>query len=69
MEILKARESGMTAMVLVQQTSHGDTLLKLFDDIGIRARYIRGEDDQGERKSALTELANKDIDVLIGTTI
>ncbi|WP_265328406.1 DEAD/DEAH box helicase, partial [Acinetobacter baumannii] len=41
----------------------------LFDDIGIRARYIRGEDDQGERKSALTELANKDIDVLIGTTI
>ncbi|MFX5809068.1 helicase-related protein, partial [Acinetobacter baumannii] len=26
-------------------------------------------DDQGERKSALTELANKDIDVLIGTTI
>ncbi|WP_302565723.1 DEAD/DEAH box helicase, partial [Acinetobacter baumannii] len=69
MEILKAREYGMTAMVLVQHTSHGDTLLKLFDDIGIRARYIRGEDDQGERKSALTELANKDIDVLIGTTI
>ncbi|MGF0150986.1 hypothetical protein [Acinetobacter baumannii] len=27
MEILKAREYGMTAMVLVQHTSHGDTLL------------------------------------------
>lgn len=69
MEILKARAYGMTAMVLVQHTAHGDKLLKLFEDMGIRARFIRGEDDQPERKSALRDLANNHIDALIGTTI
>lgn len=68
-EIVKAKTYGLTAMVLVQHTSHGDDLLRLLSESGIKAEYIQGENEQIERKAALTKLANKEIDVLIGTTI
>lgn len=60
---------GLTSMVLVQQTAHGDNLLKLFLGAGLRAMFIQGEDDQAGRKAALGALAARKVDVLIGTTI
>jgi superfamily II DNA or RNA helicase len=60
---------GMTSMVLIQHVSHGDTLIDMLRAKGMRVEFIRGEDDQAERKSALYKLANNDIDVLLGTTI
>lgn len=68
-EVQRAKMYGLTSMVLIQHTAHGDILLKLFDEIGIRAVFIRGENEQAERKLALSKLANGEIDVLIGTTI
>ncbi|MGF0150985.1 helicase-related protein [Acinetobacter baumannii] len=41
----------------------------MFDDLGLRARYIRGEDNRENVNLRSPNLPNKDIDVLIGTTI
>ncbi|WP_151708825.1 DEAD/DEAH box helicase [Acinetobacter brisouii] len=68
-EIKTALTYGLTSMILVQHTAHGDTVLKLLEDASIRADFIRGENDQDERKRALQRLSNGEIDALIGTTI
>lgn len=60
---------GLTSMVLIQQTKHGDILRELLTAAGLRVEFIQGEDDQDGRKAALRRLAAGDIDVLIGTTI
>jgi superfamily II DNA or RNA helicase len=62
-------DRGMSSMVLIQQTAHGDILVEKMTAAGLRVEFIRGEDDQVGRKSALTRLAAGEIDVLIGTTI
>ncbi|MBA8881705.1 DEAD/DEAH box helicase [Phyllobacterium myrsinacearum] len=66
---LMARKVGLPFMVLVQHTSHGDTLVELMKRVGLRIMFIRGENNQKERKAALTALKNGTIDGLIGTTI
>lgn len=68
-EALKAKIYGLTTMVLVQHTNHGEKLMKLMRLAGIKADYIRGENDQAERKAALKRLESGEIDVLIGTNI
>lgn len=68
-EIKKATEYGLTAMVLVQHTEHGETLLKLLNKNGINSEFIQGENNQAQRKLALTKLAKGEIKTLIGTTI
>lgn len=68
-EVLMAMRYGLSTMVLVQHTSHGEKLMKILEMAGVRALYIQGENDQVERKAALKALANGEIDVLIGTTI
>lgn len=65
----KAASYGLVGMVLVQRTAHGDILLKALRERGLRARFLRGENDQVERKRALKALGNEEIDTLIGTTI
>lgn len=68
-EIKKATEYGLTAMVLVQHTEHGNALLKLLNESGISSEFIQGENNQAQRKLALTKLAKGEIKALIGTTI
>lgn len=68
-EVLRASRYGMTSMVLVQQTAHGDLLREMLRSKGVRCEFIRGENDQDERKAALRRLANGEIDCLLGTTI
>lgn len=68
-EVIKAKQYGLTTMILVQHTAHGDKLQQLLTDSGIAVEFIRGEDTQDERKSALHRLASGKISALIGTTI
>jgi len=63
------RQYGLSSMVLIQQTKHGEILLEMMIRRGLRVEYIQGEDDQEGRKAALRRLAAGEIDVLIGTTI
>jgi superfamily II DNA or RNA helicase len=60
---------GLTSMMLVQQTKHGEILLAMLQAEGLRAEFIQGEDDHPGRKAALARLARGEIDVLIGTNI
>lgn len=68
-EATRGTKLGMTVMVLVQQTKHGEKLVEMLKAAGVRAAFIRGENDQKERKAALSRLAKGQLDVLIGTTI
>lgn len=68
-EALKAHRFGLSVMTLVQHTAHGDTLKSMLTLAGLRVRFIFGDCDHATRKAALAELADRKIDVLIGTTI
>lgn len=68
-ECSRAKQYGITAMVLVQHKAHGETLLRKMDAAGLRAEFIFGESDHGTRKIQLRKLAEGAIDVLIGSTI
>jgi superfamily II DNA or RNA helicase len=68
-EVLRASRYGLSSMVLIQQKAHGHELEALLQSKGVRVRFIQGENDQDERKRALSALANGEIDALIGTTI
>ncbi|EZI65395.1 DEAD/DEAH box helicase family protein [Acinetobacter baumannii 25442_5] len=68
-EIIRAKAYGLTSMILVQHTSHGEHLNELLTQYGLRAEFIKGENNQAERKLALNKLASGSVDALIGTTI
>jgi superfamily II DNA or RNA helicase len=65
----RAASCGLPVMTLIQRKAHGSIVKKAMQDAGLRVRYIQGENDQRERKSALDALEGGKIDVLIGTTI
>lgn len=68
-QVLLAKRHGLSSMILVQHTAHGDTLVEMLQAQGVRVAFIRGENDQDERKRYLGKLGRGEIDVLIGTTI
>lgn len=68
-EIAEGKRHGLTSIVLVQRTQHGEILKKLIEGLGMRVMFIQGEDDQAARQAALDALGRGDIDALIGTTI
>jgi superfamily II DNA or RNA helicase len=68
-EVSRATEYGLSSMILVQHKEHGRILERLFKGVGIKCSFIFGEHEQKERKASLKALANKTIDVLIGSTI
>lgn len=68
-EAKKAAALGLRVMTLVTRTAHGKALEKAMRAAGVRVEFIRGENDQVERKRELTRLKEGKIDVLIGTTI
>lgn len=65
----RAAHYGLPVMTLVLRKDHGTALRDRMRAAGLRVEYIRGENDQAERKRALTRLGTGAIDVLIGTTI
>lgn len=68
-EIRRGQRYGLTSMVLVQHTAHGEHIAEQLNTYGVRAEFISGDSNQEERKRALTRLACGEIDVLVGTTI
>lgn len=68
-EIKRGQKFGLTSMVLVQHTAHGEHIAEQLRKYGIRAEFISGESTQAERKVALGRLASGEIDALVGTTI
>lgn len=63
------KEYGLTSMVLVLRKEHGHELKLALQRAGLKASFIYGDKNQAERKAALNKLANREIDVLLGTTI
>jgi len=68
-EAARAARHGLSTMILIQQKAHGHLLRDMLTEAGIKARFIDGDSDQTERKQALSQLANGQIQVLIGSTI
>ena len=68
-EALQARKHGLSVMCLVLHKNHGKLLMKKMKDAGLKAAFIFGENNAEERQTKLQELANGEIDVLIGSTI
>lgn len=68
-EALRAKEHGLSVMCLVQQKDHGKILKQMMEKAGLKANFIFGEDKAKERQTNLAQLKNKEIDVLIGSTI
>lgn len=64
-----AAAHGLSVLILVTLKAHGDYLRDKLRDAGVKVAFIRGENDQDERKAALDRLASGDLDVVIGTTI
>lgn len=67
--VMEAKKYGLTSMILVQHTAHGDLLKNLLKTAGLKVEFIRGEDSQEERQRALDMLGAGKLDALIGTTI
>jgi len=68
-EATRAARHKLSTMILIQQKAHGHLLRDMLLEAGVRARFIDGDNDQAERKQALSQLATGAIDVLIGSTI
>lgn len=68
-EVKRAKQRGLTAMILVQRTDHGNVLKNLLKAAGIKVDFIQGENDQAARQAALDKLGAGTIDALIGTSI
>jgi superfamily II DNA or RNA helicase len=64
-EVRRAVEHGLSVMVLFKMVEHGKRLKALFDANGIRSALISGSNDQEERKAAITQLKEGNIDVLL----
>jgi superfamily II DNA or RNA helicase len=62
-------EYGLTTMILVARTKHGDILAKQLATFGLRVKFIKGESKADVRKKALAALGTGELDVLIGSTI
>lgn len=65
----RAVKHRLPVMVLIQLKSHGEALMRLLKANGMKAVFLKGEDDQVARREALDKLRDGKIDVLIGTTI
>lgn len=56
-------------LILIQRKEHGNVLKAGLEAAGIKTAYIWGDSDSEEREKAIKKLADKKIDVLIGSTI
>jgi len=59
----------LPVLTLVARKAQGDLLKELYAAAGLRTVFLRGEDDQAERKAKLKMLVAGELDVIIGTTI
>lgn len=65
----KAAQYQLPVLTLVARKKHGEELMQRFEAEGLRAVFIKGEDDMEGRRKALAKLVKKEIDIVIGTNI
>lgn len=68
-DALKAAQLGLPVLALVGRKEWGTTLRDLYKSAGLRVSFLKGENDQAERKRDLDRLAGGQLDAVIGTTI
>lgn len=68
-EAARAAKYGLPVLILTQRRRHGEILAEMLKKIGVSAEYIFGDSDQNSRQDALKKLKDRQIDVLIGSTI
>ena len=68
-DAMKAKRYGLPVMCLVLRTVHGEKIEAAFAKAGLKVAYLKGENNQKERKAALDLLKVRKIDAIIGTNI
>lgn len=62
-------KKGYTPLVLFKQIKHGDILYKKMLDAGINCLLLSGHDSLEDRDKAKEKITNKEVDVLLASTI
>lgn len=68
-DALLAKQHGLPTLTLVARTAAGDNIKELYSAHGLKGEFLRGKDDQEERKAQLKRLAAGELDYVIGTNI
>ncbi|MBN4779844.1 ATP-dependent helicase, partial [Escherichia coli] len=68
-EALMYKSHGLNCMTLVRLKRHGQILMEMMKESGLKVDFIYGESNQTTRQAKLNSLAAGKIDVLIGSTI
>ncbi len=68
-EALMYKSHGLNCMTLVRLKRHGQILMEMMKESGLKVDFIYGESNQTTRQAKLSSLAAGRIDVLIGSTI
>ena len=68
-EAVQMKNYGLSVIVLVQHTNHGDLVKNLLKSAGLKVSFIRGSSTQEVRQEALSKLGAGKLDVLIGTNV
>jgi len=58
-----------TPLVLFKQIRHGEILLKMMQDVGIKCEMLYGNDNLEKRTEVKQKLVDKEIDVILASTI
>ena len=68
-EVADFARHGLTSLVLVKRTLHGELLREMLEAKGLKATFISGKDNQAKRKAAIDDLKSGRSNVLVATTI
>lgn len=68
-EALLYKQHSLNCMTLVRLKRHGQILMEMMKESGLKVDFIYGESNQTTRQAKLNSLASGEIDVLIGSTI
>lgn len=68
-DALQAKAHGLPTLTLVLRKAHGEAIKHVYEQNGLRTVFLKGENDQIERRRQLQMLVRGEIDVVIGTTI
>lgn len=68
-DAIQAKHHGLPTLTLVLRKAHGEAIQRAYEANGLRVVFLKGENDQNERRKYLSMLIKGEIDVIIGTTI
>lgn len=68
-DALQAKAHRLPTLTLVLRKAHGEAIRKAYAANGLNFVFLKGENDQEERRKYLTKLVSGEIDGIIGTTI